>query len=97
VLRNGREQKLLYLRPRGHTDKRPILDLEPTAAQWKRVATAILQDRHRGPEELAGELVDQTIAALSEWGEDQFVADLRAAVDAPHIERIAGQYQRNDP
>lgn len=96
VLRNGREQKLLYLRPREHTDNRPILELEPTVAQWKRVATAILEDKQRGAEEFAGELAAQAIQALSEWGEEQLAADLRAAADGPHIERIASQYQRNE-
>lgn len=96
VLRNGVEQKLLYLRPREHTDQRPILELEPTVNHWKRVAMAIIEDKGRGAEEFAGDLVEPAARALSEWGEDQIAADLRAAGDGPKIERIARQYGRSE-
>jgi len=91
-LREGREQRLLFLRPRPSGDKRPILQLEPTPVSWKRLATSIIEAHSRGDEVQNPDQVHQTIRNLEEWGDLDHAAELRAVLDAPHIEQLRSAY-----
>lgn len=95
--REGREQKLLFLRPRPSRDRRPILKLEPTALSWKRLAESIIQAHSRQEDALDSDKAHQVIRKLEEWGDWEHAAELRAILDASQIEQLRSAYHTEAP
>lgn len=92
-MREGQEQKLLFLNPRTAGDTRAILELEPTALGWRRLGTSIIEDYSRGKEEFTSDHMRQAIKSLEEWGEQDLAGDLKSIRDASHIEAVAQTYE----
>ncbi|CAM8646160.1 hypothetical protein MCEMIH22_01311 [Candidatus Methylacidiphilaceae bacterium] len=96
-MREGREQKLLFLRPRTSRDKRPILELEPTALCWKRLAVSIIEAHPRGDELLIPDQVHQVIKNLEDWNDLEHAAELRSILDSAQIEKLGAAYLTEVP
>ena len=96
-MRERREQKLLFLRPRASTDKRPILELEPTALYWKRLAVSIIEAHPRGDDLLIPDQVHQVIKNLEDWNDLEHAAELRSILDSAQIEKLGAAYLAEVP
>jgi hypothetical protein len=96
-MREGREQKLLFLRPRPSDDKRPILDLEPTALPWRRLAISIIEAHSRGDCHVAQDEVHAAIRILEEWNDLENAAELRSILDSSKIEQLRASYVTEVP